>query len=149
MKKEEQKIKKLAEELLLQLDIKGPVSVENKDDIDNVVIETDEAGILIGHHGETLDSLKLILTFLVSRELNEFTRINLDVSGYRKEREEKLKQMASDIKERVKSSGEAITIPNLTANDRRVIHVFLQEDTEVTTESQGEGEDRMLVIKPR
>lgn len=148
MKREEQ-IKKLTEELLLRLDIKGAVNVESQDDTYAVVIETDEAGILIGHHGETLDSLKLILTFLVSRELNEFTRINLDVSGYRKEREEKLKQMASDIKERVKNSGEAITVPNLTANDRRVIHVFLQEDSEVTTESLGEGENRMLVIKPR
>lgn len=145
----DQIIKEVAQELLKKLNVLGSVAVSEEDEVPSITIETEEAGILIGFHGETLEPLGLILTLLVSHELGEFTRINLDVSGYKKQREEKLLTRAREIKEQVKIEGSPKGIPNLTASERRLIHLFFQDDKEIATESQGEGEARQLVIKPR
>lgn len=142
-------IKQVSEELLKKLNVQGSVIVSEEKETPTVLIETEEAGLLIGFHGETLRPLELILTFLISHRLGEFTRLSLDIAGYRKQKEEKLLMMARDIKEEVKNQGAPKIIPNLTASERRLIHLFFQNDEEITTESQGEGEARQLIIKPR
>lgn len=149
IEKKQGKIKKITEELLAKLNITGDVVIVDKDSTPSIEITTEEAGLLIGFHGETLRPLELILMFLISKELGEFTRITLDIGGYRKQREEKLFELATKIKEQVKSEGQPQTIPNLSPGERRIIHLFFQDDKEVMTESQGEGEERQLVIKPR
>lgn len=145
----QEKISAVTQELLEKLGVEGRVSVVEEDGAPAITIDTEEPGLLIGFHGETLKSLELILTFLVSQKLGDFTRVTLDIEGYRKQREERLLSLASKIKEQVSSQGQAQTIPNLTATERRIIHLFFQKDKEVTTESEGEGEARQLIIKPR
>lgn len=141
-------IKKTAEELFKKLGVKGKVEVSSSEPPE-VTIETEEAGILIGFHGESLRSLELILTLLVSARLGAFTRIIFDVGDYRKQHEEKLVVLAQKLKEQVLAQGKPQFFLNLEARDRRFVHLFFQEDKEVTTESQGEGEERQLIIKPR
>ncbi len=146
---EQKIIKKTAEELLKKLGVKGKVEVSSSEPPE-VTIETDEeVGILIGFHGESLRSLELILTLLVSSRVGAFTRIILDVGDYRKQHEEKLVVLAQKLKEQVVAQGKPQFFLNLEARDRRFVHLFFQEDKEVTTESQGEGEERQLIIKPR
>lgn len=141
-------IKKTAEELLKKLGVRGEIKVSSSQP-PAITIETEEAGILIGFHGESLRSLELILTLLVSSRLGTFTRIILDVGDYQKQHEEKLIVLAQKIKEQVVMQGKPQFFLNLSSRDRRFIHLFFQEDKEVTTESQGEGEGRQLIIKPR
>ena len=145
----EQIIKEVTEELFKKLNISGTVVVLEEEGALKVLVETDEAGLLIGFHGETIQPLELILTLLVSKKLGEFTRINLDIAGYKKQREEKILSLAREIKEQVKAQSSPRVLANLTASERRLIHLFFQDDKEVTTESQGEGEERQLIIKPR
>lgn len=142
-------IKKITKDFLDKLGIVGEISVEEGEDAVSVAIETQDAGILIGYHGETLNALTLILSLLVSRELGEFTRVSIDVEDYRKQREEKLIELAKNIKEQVLRDQQQLPITNLTSGERRIIHLFFQDDQEVTTESQGEGDERQLILKPR
>ncbi len=147
--KKEKIVKEKSRELLDQLGISAELTVTETDGAVGVVIETADAGILIGYHGETLNALALVLSLLVSQELGEFTRVNVDVGDYRKQREEKLQELAKNIKEQVLRQKQEVPIPNLTAGERRIIHLFFQDDQEVVSESQGEGETRQLIIKPR
>lgn len=146
----EKLLKETAEDLLDKLDIEATVeAVVKEGENPQIHIETTEAGILIGFHGETLRSFELVLSFLVSQKVGEFTRVGVDVGGYKKQKEEKLLEFAKTIKEQVLSEGKEIPIPNLTAQERRIVHLYFQDDKDVTTESQGENELRLLIVKPR
>lgn len=142
-------IKKITEDLLNKLAVTSEVEVVDEDETPTINIRTEEGGILIGYHGETLNAFSLVLSLIASRELGEFARINVDVGGYRRQRQEKLVELAKNIKEQVLRDGQEIPLPNLTSSERRIVHLFFQDDKEVITESQGEGDERQLIIKPR
>ena len=148
-KKDLEIIKKTAEKLLGMLQIEGEVEVVEVEEGASVVLSTQESGIVIGHHGETLEALQLILSLVTAKELGEFVRIALEVGDYRKSREEYLRSLALSSKEKVISQGREVTLPMLKSWERRVVHLIFQDDKDVTSESVGEGRERVLVIKPR
>lgn len=103
-------------------------------------------GILIGKHGQTLDALQY-LTNLTTNQ-GETTRhfIMLDVENYRHRREETLKQLAIRLANRVKKSGERVVLEPMNGYERKIIHVTLQNDPQVRTESEGQDPYRHVVI---
>jgi len=121
---------------------------ENEETID-IVMESDDPGMIIGHHGDTLDSLQLILALILAKENEEFKRVSLEVGDYRKSRSEYLKNLALQTKEKVISEQREIFLPALKPWERREVHMFLSEDSDVITESVGEGKERTLAVKPR
>lgn len=148
-KKDLEIIKKTAEKLFEMLQIEGEVEVAEAEEGVSVVLSTQESGIVIGHHGETLEALQLILSLVTAKELGEFVRIALEVGDYRKSREEYLRSLALSSKEKAISQGAEVTLPMLKSWERRVVHLMFQDDKDVTSESVGEGKERVLVIKPR
>jgi len=143
-------VKKTTEELLDYLKVKAKVKVKtDEQEVVHVSLETEETGILIGYHGETLSAFQLILGLIVYKKLGSWVRIVVNVGDYRERREETLKQMALRAAERVRQTGEAVSLPFLNTGERRIIHLTLQDNPEVFTESEGEGENRRLIIKPR
>ncbi|MEX2007520.1 MAG: R3H domain-containing nucleic acid-binding protein [Candidatus Levyibacteriota bacterium] len=148
-KKDLETIKKTAQKLFEMLQIQGEVVVEEAQEGASVVLETEDSGIVIGHHGETLEALQLVLSLVTAKELGEFTRITLEVGDYRKSREEYLRSLAVSSKEKALAEGREVTLPMLRPWERRVIHLMFQDDKEVTSESVGEGKERVLVVKPR
>jgi len=148
-KKTLETIKKTAEKLFEMLQVEGEITVEEAEEGVNVVLSTQESGIVIGHHGETLEALQLILSLVAAKEIGEFVRIALEVGDYRKSREEYLRSLAASSKEKAIAEGIEITLPMLKSWERRVIHLMFQDDKEVTSESVGEGKERVLVVKPR
>lgn len=144
----EEKVQQVAEKLLSQLGISGSVAVEMQEDIVSVVVETEEGGMLIGYHGETLESFQTILSLIASREIGEFVRVNVEVGDYKKNRVEYLRHLAAQAKEQALREQTGISL-SLKPWERREVHVLLQDDAEVITESMGEGRDRVLVVKPR
>jgi len=106
------------------------------------------AGLLIGKHGQTLEALQLIVHRIVSRRPGERLRIQLDVEGYVERRRQQLEQYALRLAQQVKSTGEPVTLDPMNPADRRTVHLVLQRDSEVRTESLGEGLLRRLVIAP-
>ncbi len=114
-----------------------------------VQIETERAGILIGFHGETIAALQLMVGLIVYKNLGKWQSILLNVGDYREKRKAQLERMALNAAQRVKFSGQAVALPFLNAAERRVIHLFLKEDGEVETESEGEERERRLVIRQK
>lgn len=149
MKKEEQEIKKTTEELLASLGVTGDVVVEKTDDVVNVTLDTQDTGMVIGHHGDILESLQLVLSMCISKKIGSFVRVSLEVGDYKKNRTSWVETMAVQAKERALAQGQEIPLPNLKAWERRIVHLMFQDDKEVVSESVGEGKERTLVVKPR
>lgn len=149
-KKRIEVVEKLAKELIKQLGVKVKMEIaEDKEGMVHVQLETDDPGILIGYHGETLASIQLILAMMVYRKTDEWTRILVNVGDYRERRRESLERMALSAAQKVKFSGEEHVLPSMTPAERRIVHLALADDPEVTTESEGEGRNRRVVIKPK
>ena len=145
----EEEIKKLLE--LLQVKAEVEIQLEKKEaqEVIYLSLQTENPGILIGYHGQTLASLQLIFNLVVYKKLGRWVRIFLNVGDWRQRREQSLKDMALKIAQRVEVSGEAVSLPYLSAMERRVIHLALKDHPKVATESQGEGEERRLLVKPK
>lgn len=148
-KKEIDIAKGVIKEFLAKLDIKADAAVEPNDESVEVVLETEESGIIIGYHGETLEGLQLLMSLAVSKRIGRFIRVMVDVGGYRQQRTEYLEQLVSQLKESVVSEKREKVVNSLKSWERRVVHMILKDDPDVITESEGTGRDRVLVIKPR
>jgi len=143
-------ITQLTEDLLNRLEIQGSVSVtQDESGAYRVHIETEETGLLIGFHGKTLESFQIILGQLVAKTLGKWEKVYVNVGDYREKREEALMYMAQRAAERALASMRPVELTNLSAAERRVIHLTLSGDERVSTESEGEGRDRKLVISPK
>ena len=152
-KKEIKIIKEITEKLLKLVDVDGDFEILETKDSDgesiDIILNTKDTGVVIGYHGDTLEGLQLVLSLCVARKLGRFVRISIDVGDYKKNRTEWLKTLALETKERVLSDGKEIAIPELKSWERRIVHLLLEKDAEVISESQGEGRDRVLVVRPK
>lgn len=145
-----EQVLQLAQDLLSRLGIIGEVSVDiDETEAYRVHIETEETGLLIGFHGRTLESFQIILGLLVSKALESWVRVYVNVGDYREKREESLMLMAQQAAERALSQQRPIELSHLSASERRVVHLTLSGDERVETESVGEGSQRMLLVKPK
>lgn len=134
---------------LSQTEAESSVSWDGENEAVRVQLETADPGVLIGYHGRNLSSLQLILGVMVSQKIGQRVRVIVNVGDYREKREEVLQKMALSAAQKVHFSGEPVALDSLTAQERRIIHLVLSENSEVETSSEGEGRERRLVIKPR
>ena len=113
-------------------------------------IDGDEAGSLIGRHGETLDALQYLSNLALNAELDktgeECPKITVDIEGYRARREETLRSLAKRTADKVKRYKRNIALDPMTPYERRIIHSALQNDSQVMTASVGSDENRKVVI---
>ena len=114
----------------------------------SIDIMGDDSGLLIGRGGTTLSSLQFMVNFIVSKRLTEWTPVNIDVEGYRQRRYKYLETLAERLAKRVRNTGKPFTLDPMPANERRVIHMALARNSQVTTESTGVGSERRLSIRP-
>lgn len=148
-KKEESLIHDTIEEFLHILEIDGSFNFKMDDELIDLSLETNDTGIVIGYHGEVLESLQLLLSLAISKKIGRFIRVSIEAGDYKKNRTDYLTNLALKTKERVLLEQREIQLSNLKSWERRIIHMIFQDDKEVLSESQGEGRDRMLVIRPR
>lgn len=148
MEKESKVIKEEAEALLLKIGITADVNVDTTDEGFTATFDAGEDNaLLIGKHGNTLSSFELILTLIISNKLGEFRRVTVEVGSYRAEREQYLENLADKLKEEVVTAGYEKQVRGLKPWERRYVHLYLEKDDMVTTESIGEDRDRTLIIK--
>ncbi len=147
--KERKDVEQLIEKLFSILEIEGTFTLEEQDDILDVMMETQDTGIVIGYHGEVLESLQLILSLAIAKKIGRFVRVSIEVDDYKKNRTEYLHNLAIQVKEKALSENKEQVLSSLKSWERRIIHLYLQSDEQVTSESSGEGKERVLVIKPR
>ncbi len=110
--------------------------------------DEDAMGLLIGRRGETLRSLQFMVNLLVSRKVQKWPQVVVDVGNYRQRRQESLEGLARRMAERVRQSGRPLTLEPMGAYERRIVHLALRSDPTVYTESSGEGDNRKVVIYP-
>lgn len=146
---ERKDIEQLVEKLFVLLEIEGTFSLEEQGETLDVMMETKDTGMVIGYHGEVLESLQLILSLAVAKKLGRFMRVSIEVDGYKKNRTEYLHNLAEQVKEKVVAEQREQVLSSLKSWERRIIHLYLQNDEQVTSESSGEGKERVLVVKPR
>lgn len=145
----EYKHKKIIKKFFESLGVDSKINVTEDEEIISVALETEDTGIIIGYHGETLEALQIVLSLVLAKEEGEFKRVSVEVGDYKKNREEWLEKLALDAKEKALFGKNEVYLTDLKAWERRVVHMILQNDEEVLTESSGEGKDRVLIIKPK
>jgi len=151
MSKASETVKKIASELLEKMEIAtSDLTVEEDEDgtIRVVIASEEDSGVLIGYHGENLNSLQKIISLIYQRQLGEWKQILVDAQGYREERRAKIEELAENAAKRVRFLQDATTLPPMNAFERRIVHLKVAEIPGVWTESIGEGRDRRVVIKP-
>ncbi len=142
--------KKIVKDLLENLSIKAEkITVEETKDIIDINIKSDDSALLIGRNGENIFSLQLLLNIMTYKKAGEWQKISLNVNDWRQQREEYLTKMASNLAQRAKFSGKQVYMPYLNSQDRRIIHMYLADFSDISTSSEGEGNNRRLVIQPK
>lgn len=106
-------------------------------------------GILIGKHGQTLDALQYLTNLAANKNFRHHYFVLLDVEDYRQRRRQTLESLAHRLADKVKRTGEEIRLEPMSAGDRRIIHLALQSDGAVSTESDGEAPYRCVVIRAK
>lgn len=119
---------------------------------DNEVIElqvpsTHLNGFLIGQHGDTVRALQFMVSNALKNNGYEVTRVNVDVAEYKKQRADRLAQQAEEWVKKVQDTKEPMHLKPMNAADRRTVHK-VAADAGLETESEGEGRDRHVVLKP-
>lgn len=147
-------LQKITEGLLQNMGVGGKVVTKITEsggrETVSINIETEEANLLIGYHGEHMLALQHLARVMFARQNNnEIVPFVIDINNYRNEKAEHIERIALSAAEKVKYSRKAMTLLPMSAYERRLVHVALAENPDVITESEGEGEERRVVIKPK
>lgn len=102
---------------------------------------------IIGFRGKNLAAIQLILSLAVKNKLGDWIRVILDVNNYRAEQRTRLEAMAISLADRVVATGRPVEMMAMSSFERRLCHMAIADRTDITSESEGEGEDRHIVIK--
>lgn len=152
-KKRNEKILELACELLERINFEVEnVFVEDIEGEENQVlvgITVQNPAILIGFKGKNLAAVQLVLSMLVKAQTGEWVRILLDVNNYREEQKSRLEKMVETLAEKVIQTGKPVALANMSSYERRLCHMAVANIEGVMSESEGEGEERHVVIKIR
>jgi spoIIIJ-associated protein len=122
------------------------VSVEESDEGCRLNLDGSDADLLISQGGELLEALQHLVNQAFIRELPRGQRVVCDAQSFRATREAELRAMAKHAAERVRSTGAPFMFGPMTANERRIIHLTLVDDSDLLTESVGEGQARKLKV---
>src|SRR5438309_4654737 len=108
----------------------------------------DNLGLLIGWRGETLRAFQTVVNLILNEGRVDRRRLVVDVEHYRNRREETVKEMALRLAERVRRTGERVMMDPMQSYERRIVHITLEKEPGIRTESQGEEPNRRVAILP-
>ncbi|MEX2599012.1 MAG: RNA-binding cell elongation regulator Jag/EloR [Dehalococcoidia bacterium] len=133
----------------MQVDAQPTIRSSGDEDAPAVIdIQGEDAGLIIGHHGETLRAFQFVTNLILSREQGGPSNVVVDVEQYRERRAVQLRTLAQRMAERAISSGRPVVLEPMPPAERRIVHIALAEHKGVTTESSGEGNQRRVTILP-
>ena len=113
-----------------------------------ITVMGDDMGLIIGHHGEILESIQYLTNLAANKGKDGYRRYTVDIENYRTRREATLRNLAQKTAARAKKQGRNITLEPMSANERRIIHSEVQDIEGVTTFSIGSGDQRKVVVSP-
>ena len=139
-------VKTLIKNMELDVEVKNEV-VKGKDV--KITLEGEAAGMLIGHHGETLDAVQYLANLTANKgdeDKDDYSKITVDIENYRAKREETLRTLARRMAARVRKNGRNMTLEPMNPYERRIIHSEIQDIEGVSTYSIGSDDNRKIVI---
>ncbi len=131
--------------------ITSDATVVAKSDEDRLLLRVDggNSGVLIGRRGQTLEAMQFLTDKIINRYSESRVRLKVDIEGYMETRKENLRALAHKMADKAQKTGKPATINQMTAQDRRIVHLALKDDARVRTQSMGDGYYRRLVIFPK
>lgn len=140
--------KKYLEDLLSFFGLNTDVHATSEDDVIELgVPSTHLNGFLIGQRGDNMRAMQFLVSNALKNKGFAYTRVNVDIADYKKQRADRLAKMAEDWVREVKETGQSMDLKPMNAVDRRTVHKLAQEYG-LVSESVGEGRDRHIVLKP-
>jgi spoIIIJ-associated protein len=133
-------------EILAAMGVEADVSYGEQTTTDGLEVTGQELTPLIGRGGENLVALQQIMSAITSKKVGRSVHVGVDIDGYRFKREEQLKEMAARVAARVKATSSAVTLEPMLAYERRIVHLVVQQQEGVRTESVGIEPNRRVVI---
>lgn len=130
--------------------MKLDIEIEKSESEDGTIFNLigDNLGILIGKHGQTLDSLQYLSNLAANRGLTDNkVRVIIDIENYRSRREDTLRRLAMRLADKVRRTGERIVLEPMNRHERKIIHMALQDNYRVSTYSSGDEPYRKVVIE--
>ena len=121
---------------------------DSKSDEPLIDIRGEDSGLLIGQKGRSLSAVQYIVNAILNSSIDEKTRVLLDVEQYLSRRTTSLKNLASQVSKRVIQTKKSVTLEPMTSRDRRIVHLTLESNSNVLTESTGEGFSRKITVHP-
>jgi spoIIIJ-associated protein len=106
-------------------------------------------GRIIGKEGAMLKSLEIVVGSIVRKIIGAPVRVRIDAGGYIEKREKVLQKLAAEVAEEVESTGQEKVLPYMEPADRRIIHLFIQDNPKIKSYSVGEGKERRMIIAPK
>ncbi len=108
-----------------------------------------KSAVLIGKRGQTLEAIQYLVDKIVNHRREQRLRIQIDIEGYLKTRKANLERLALRLSEKAKNTGKPVSVGQMNAYDRRIVHLALKNDRNVRTQSKGDGFYRKLLIFPK
>lgn len=130
------------------LEIRASLAGEDDEAVD-LTLEGEDAALLIGRQGQTLNAFQYLVGLIAARRLGRRIRVTVDAEGYRARRAETLEQMARDLAAQVREHNQEAVMDPLNAAERRIVHTALLDEPGITTYSEGEEPERRVVISPK
>jgi len=130
-----------------KMDIDADIDITQEEGQVTVRLSGENIGIIIGRRGETLDALQYLLSLVINRKVDGYTRVILDVADYRQKREETLVRLAHRMADKVARTRKNLSLEPMNPYERRIIHSTLQNHKYVDTQSIGEEPNRKVVIR--
>lgn len=140
---------RLLREVLVNMGILAQVEVFKRTENITLNVTGKELGMLIGRRGQTLDALQYLINLAINKRSIEKERIIIDVEGYRKRREEILKKIAIRTADKVRRQGKKEILHPMSPQERRIVHITLQNQNDIMTYSEGEDPYRRVIISPQ
>jgi spoIIIJ-associated protein len=130
------------------LGLHASVDIEESSDEIRATVNGDDLGLLIGRHGTTIDALQHIAMRAAFHGQSDHKAVVVDAAGYRERREAALKRAADRAVEDALSFGRAVELEPMGPQERRIVHMYLRDRSDVQTHSEGDEPDRRLVVTP-
>lgn len=134
------------QEVFAKMKLAVQFSVEVFDSEVSINITGEDAGIIIGRRGETLDAIQYLTNLVVNRKCGGYKRVVIDVESYRLKRQEALTLLAERVAAKVVKIGKDVALEPMNPYERRIIHFSLQDNDKVETHSEGEEPNRKVVV---
>jgi spoIIIJ-associated protein len=143
-----ERVRAVVARVVQALGLRGSVDIEETDDEIRATVNGDDLGLLIGKHGATIDALQHLAFRAAFRGHSERKQVTVDAAGYRERRESALHRMADRAAAEALRYDRPVELEPMRAPERKIVHLYLRDRTDIDTHSEGDEPDRRLVLTP-